>query len=164
MSDIPASPADRAILPLLLLAFASLALGVFLPVVEVSNMVIFANRFSIMEAAVQLLSEGEYLLGFVVIVFSVVFPAGKIAAALIVYLRIRNTGDPPDGWLDRLEFFGRWSCADVLIVAIAIVVTKSTGIADARMDIGMWFFSASVVLTALGVRSLRKRVQAHSRN
>jgi paraquat-inducible protein A len=158
MSDSPASPADRLILPLLLLASVALVLGVFLPVVEVSNMVIFSNRFSILEAAQQLLSEGEVLLGIVVIVFSVVFPAGKIAAALVVFWRIRTTGGPPDGWLDRLEFFGRWSCADVLIVAIAIVVTKSTGIADASMAIGLWFFAGSVLLTAIGVHRLRKIV------
>ncbi len=155
MLDRPAPPADRLIFPLLFLAALSLILGVFLPVVEVSNMVIFSNRFSILEAAQQLLSEGEILLGLIVIVFSVVFPAGKIAAALVVYWRIRTTVRPPDGWLDRMEFFGRWSCADVLIVAIAIVVTKSTGIADAGMDIGLWFFAGSVLLTAICVHRLR---------
>ena len=36
---------DRLILPVLLLAFVSLGLGVFLPVVEVSNLAIFASGF-----------------------------------------------------------------------------------------------------------------------
>ena len=39
---------DRLVPPLLVLAVISLALGVFLPVVEVRNLAIFSNRFSIM--------------------------------------------------------------------------------------------------------------------
>ena len=42
---------DRLIAPTLALAAAALGLGVFLPVVEVSNLAIFANRFSIAEMA-----------------------------------------------------------------------------------------------------------------
>lgn len=147
---------DRLILPLLLLAAVSLALGVFLPVIEVSNLVIFANRFSIAEASWQLLVDEQYLLGLVVIVFSVVFPLGKIIAALVVLARVRTAGEAALDWIRRLEFFGRWSCADVLLVAIAIVVTKSTGIADARMQIGLWFFAGSILLTAIAVHRLKK--------
>lgn len=155
MSDNAYGPRDRLILPLFVLAFAALGLGVLLPVVEVSNLVIFATRFSIAEAAWRLLADGEILLGAVIVVFSVGFPLGKIVVALAVFWRLESTGAAPSRWIDRLEFFGRWSCADVLIVAIAIVVTKSTGVADARMEIGLWFFAASVVLTAVGVHRLK---------
>ena len=151
---------DRLIAPALLLAAAALALGVFLPVVEVSNLAIFANRFSIAEAAWQLLLEGEYLLGVAVTVFSAVFPFGKICAAAILCWRSGSGGKVDARWIAWLEFFGRWSCADVLIAAIAIVVTKSTGIADARLEVGMWFFAASVLLTAVAVQWLKRRIAA----
>ena len=151
---------DRLIAPALLLAAAALALGVFLPVVEVSNLAIFANRFSIAEAAWQLLLEGEYLLGVAVTVFSAVFPFGKICAAAFLYWRSGTGGRVDAKWIAWLEFFGRWSCADVLIAAMAIVVTKSTGIADARLEIGMWFFAASVLLTAVAVHRLKRRIAA----
>lgn len=149
---------DRSILPLLLSAAAALALGVGLPVVEVQNLAIFATRFSIAEAAWQLLVDEQYLLGVVVIVFSVVFPLGKIVVAFVVFLRAgrgEREGRAAVGWIRRLEFFGRWSCADVMLVAIAIVVTKSTGIASARMEIGLWFFAASILLTAIAVHRLK---------
>jgi paraquat-inducible protein A len=151
---------DRLILPVLLLATVSLTLGVFLPVVEVSNLAIFATRFSIAEAAWELLADEQYLLGVVVIVFSAVFPLGKILAAAALWLRYRNTGASPAVWIGRLEFFGRWSCADVLLVSIAIVVTKSTGIANARMEIGMWFFAASILFTAIGVYRVKRATAA----
>ena len=141
---------------MLLIAALSLVLGVYLPVVEVSNLAIFSSRFSIAEAALELLKDEQYLLGFVVIVFSVVFPLGKILAALVLWQRYRKRGAAPDRWIGRLEFFGRWSCADVLLVAMAIVVAKTSGIAYARMEIGMWFFAVSIVLTGIGVFLLKK--------
>ena len=147
---------DRAVSPLLLLAVIALGLGVFLPVVEVRNLALFANRFSIMEAAWQLLIDEQYLLGLVVIVFSIVFPFGKILVAAMVWARYRNTGDISLTWISRLEFLGRWSCADVLLVAMAIVVTKTSGIAAASMEIGMWFFAAAIPLTALAVHRVKK--------
>lgn len=147
---------DRLILPVLLLATMCLGLGVFLPAVEVSNLAIFATRFSIAEAAWELIADEQYLLGIVIVVFSVVFPLGKIFAASVLWRRFRRTGTMPGRWIGRLEFFGRWSSADVLLVAIAIVVAKSSGIANARMEIGMWFFAASIVLMGVGVYRLKK--------
>ncbi len=153
------SKPDMLIFPVLLCATLSLGLGVFLPVVEVSNLAIFATRFSIAEAAWELVADEQYLLGFVVIVFSVVFPLGKILAAAFLWQRYKKTGAAPGRWIGWLEFFGRWSCADVLLVAMAIVVAKTSGIANARMEIGMWFFAASIVLMGIGVYRL-KRVTA----
>lgn len=147
-------------MPVLLLAAVSLGLGVFLPVVEVSNLAIFASRFSIAEAAWELVADEQYLLGTVVIVFSVVFPLGKILAAAALWQRYKNTGETPEKWIGWLEFFGRWSCADVLLIAIAIVVAKTSGIANARMEIGMWFFAASIVLMGIGVHCLKRATKA----
>ena len=147
---------DRLVLPLLVLAVISLALGVFLPVVEVRNLAIFSNRFSIMEASWELLADQQYLLGVVVIVFSIVFPLGKILAAGIVWASFRRTGEMSLTCIARLEFLGRWSCADVLLVAMAIVVAKASGIAGASMEIGMWFFAATIPLTAWAVHLVKK--------
>ena len=147
---------NRFILPVLLLATISLGLGVFLPVVEVRNLAIFANRFSIMEASWELLVDEQYLLGTVIIVFSVIFPFGKIITAGMLWQRFKNTGETPLKWIGRLEFLARWSCADVLIVAMAIVVAKASGIAGASMDIGLWFFAASIPLTATAVHLIKK--------
>ena len=109
-----------------------------------------------MEAAWQLLIDEQYLLGLVVIVFSIVFPFGKILVAAIVWARFRNTGHISLTWISRLEFLGRWSCADVLLVAMVIVVAKASGIAGASMEIGMWFFAAAIPLTAVAVHRVKK--------
>ncbi len=124
--------------------------------VEVSNLAIFSSRFSIAEAAWELVADEQYLLGIVVIVFSAIFPLGKILVALVLWQRFRKTGAAPGRWIGWLEFFGRWSCADVLLVAMVIVVAKTSGIANARMDIGMWFFAAAVVLMGIGVYRVKR--------
>ena len=155
-STADTAASDRLILPLLLIAAVALAAGILLPVVEVTNLAIFASRFSIAEAAYQLLLDGQYLLGFVIAVFSVVFPFGKIVSAAVLYLRLKRTGAQPGRALGLLEFFGRWSSADVLLVAIAIVVAKTSGIANAKMEIGLWFFAGSIVLTGVALHRLRR--------
>lgn len=148
---------------ILALAAASLGLGVFLPVVEISNLVVFADSFSIAEAAWQLLAEGEYLLGAAIAAFSAAFPLGKIAAAGVLWRRLAAGRGADPRWIGRLEFMGRWSCADIVIVAVAIVATKRTGLAEATMEIGLWFFAASVLLTAAAVRRLRRDIAAAER-
>lgn len=150
---------DRLVVWLLLLSAVTLGLGVFLPVVEVRNFAIFSNKFSIMEAAWELFADDQYLLGAVITLFSVVFPFGKILATAFVWLSLRRAGKVRLALIERLEFLGRWSCADVLLVAIAIVVAKASGIAGARMEIGLWFFAASIPLTALSVHFVKKTIR-----
>ena len=147
---------DRVVPLVLFMSAVCLGLGVFLPVVEVRNFAIFSSRFSIMEAAAELIIDAQYLLGFVVIVFSIVFPLGKIIVASLIWLRQRNGASVSIKWFSRLEFLSRWSCADVLLVALAVVVAKASGIAGATMEIGMWFFAAAIPLTAYATHRLKK--------
>ena len=109
-----------------------------------------------MEAAWQLVLDDQYLLGAVIIIFSIIFPLGKILATAVAWYSIYRVGRVRMTIIDRLEFLGRWSCADVLLVAIAIVVAKASGIAGATMEIGLWFFAASIPLTAFAVYLVKK--------
>ena len=111
---------DRLILPVFVLATISLALGVFLPVVEVNNLAIFSSRFSIAEAAWELMVDEQYLLALVVIVFSVVFPLGKIFAAIVLWQRFQNTGDAPVRFLFRAIASGRAPAAAFEHVAAVV--------------------------------------------
>ena len=44
----------------------------------------------------------------------------------------------------------KWSMLDVLLVALVIFAAKTSGVATALTLPGLWFFGASVVLTAAG--------------
>jgi len=153
---------DRLISLGLIAAAVCLALGVSLPVVRVREFFIFANEFSILEAAAQLWADGQIFLGAVVALFSIVFPAAKTIAALALWRGLDYEGRHFGRTMTLVDVLGKWSFTDVMVVAILIVVAKSTGLAEAEAMPGLYFFSASVVLTAAAVWRLRgvaRRIQ-----
>ena len=160
MTKIGHDLTDHLTVFLLLLASVCLGLGVCLPIVEVQNLIIFKNEFSIIEAAHQLYVDKQFFLSFVIIIFSIIFPFGKILVTFVVFWSYPGLGSRASVWIRRLEFLGRWSCTDVFIVALAIVVTKASGIAGATMEHGLWFFAASIPLTMAAVQRIKKLVQS----
>jgi paraquat-inducible protein A len=74
----------------------------------------------------------------------------------------RSEDDARADRLLRLESnLGKWSMLDVLVVAILIVAMKSASVAAIRVSLGVYLFTASVILTqfiSIGLeRRLRKR-------
>ena len=60
---------------------------------------------------------------------------------------------PLPKWLPALS---KWSMLDVVLVALVIFAAKTSGLADAASRIGLWFFAASSLLTALVPALARK--------
>ena len=58
--------------------------------------------------------------------------------------------------LKWVEILSKWSFADVLVVAVAVLVAKSTDMASAQILIGLCVYAASVVVSSLYVGGLRK--------
>ena len=56
-----------------------------------------------------------------------------------------------------LGSLSKWSMLDVLVVAIVIVATKTTGFAKAIAQPGLWFFATAVLLTALATYLISTR-------
>ncbi|MGO9986088.1 MAG: paraquat-inducible protein A, partial [Rhodomicrobium sp.] len=52
-------------------------------------------------------------------------------------------------WFKRIEWLGKWSMLDVLVLALLVFYAKSTGLADAVALPGVYFFAASVILTMI---------------
>ena len=48
-----------------------------------------------------------------------------------------------------MEWLGKWSMLDVLVLALMIFYIKSNGIADASSQPGIYFFFGAVLLTML---------------
>ena len=60
-------------------------------------------------------------------------------------------------WLSKL---GRWSMVDVFVLAIMIVLTKTSPLTKAEPRIGLYIFAAAVVLSmvaAMRVEALAKK-------
>lgn len=148
------------LLLMIVLAAVCLGFGLTLPVVQLSNFYIDTAKHSLLTAVWILFESKEYFLGGIVFIFSILMPVLKLLYLLVLaslpegqILRRRRT-------LIALEWIGKWSMHDVLILALTIFYVKSTGIGNAVSLPGIYFFAASVGLIILSYGQLRRKHKA----
>ncbi len=131
---------------LLVLAATFLPLGLFLPVLESTRLWVFETHYSLIDTVRALIDGGELALGLLIAVFSLATPALKAVAVTVLHLRPAGSrAGPLAPWVDRL---GKWSFADVLVVALLIVLASGDGLA-LTSEPGLWFFAASAAFLML---------------
>lgn len=140
----------------LFLAIAAfcLALGITLPLVEMERLFFLTERPSLIDIVGGLWSNNDALLAIIVGGASIVFPALKITALhVMIALPDHPDADTP-AWAARVEgavgFFTKWSMLDVMLVALAIFAARTSGLATAISQPGLWFFFVSALASALG--------------
>ena len=142
----------RLLLPILLLVSAvSFGLGISLPLMRFEKLYFFAETPSLIDVIVGLWQEGEIPLAAVVVIFSIVFPLIKLAVSFISAFSGRN----PSGWANALA---KWSMMDVLLVAIFVFAAKTSGLANAVSQPGVWFYGLSAFCVAVASGSLGKKI------
>lgn len=153
------SLAMRSFLPWILLAASiCFALGIVLPLIHVDRLYFFSDEPSLVGMIAALWVGGDWLLAVIVALFSVVFPAVKLGLLHnAAYGAGAKAGIP--SWLRALS---NWSMLDVILVALVIFAAKTSGLATAFTKPGLWFFAASVVLTAAASAILKKPQQARN--
>ena len=66
-----------------------------------------------------------------------------------------------------MEWLGRYSMTDVMVLALMIFYVNSSGYTEASVQTGVYFFAASTIMTMLAISSrkpnLRKRVASSAR-
>ncbi len=147
MADLP--PRPRSIPFLIALALLLFGAGIFLPFFQVTKFWVFKDAVSVVGGILTLFHEGEFFLFAVLTLFTLVFPCAKLGLLALIWLerehnlaRMRRL----HGWVASL---GKWSMLDVFVVAILIVAMKSAGVASLQIGLGLYLFTASVVLTQL---------------
>lgn len=133
----------------------SLALGVTQPLMRLEHLVFFSRTPSLIEMVAQLWVGGDRLLGAIVALFSIVFPAGKILAAQALLAGGDHNPKMRRRMHRLLAIVSKWSMMDVLIVAIVIVAAKTSGFADAFTQPGLWFYVISVAAAAVATHMIR---------
>lgn len=148
----------RSLTPLILFAAsACFALGIVLPLIHVDRLYFFSDEPSLIGMVAALWSGGDWLLASVVALFSVVFPAMKLGLLHnAAYAQVGNAASIPS-WFRALS---NWSMLDVVLVALVIFAAKTSGLATAFTKPGLWFFAASVVLTATASALIKRAPQA----
>jgi paraquat-inducible protein A len=136
-------------------ASVCLALGITLPIIKLTKYVFWTTEHSLYSTVMVLIRDGQLFLGLTVLVFSIVLPVLKL-----LYLLLVSTLPPSEierlSWrLRALEWLGKWSMHDVLVLALTIFFIKSQGVYDATSLNGVYFFTAAVVLMILSYAWLR---------
>ena len=150
----------RVLTPLmLLLAFLLFGAGVAVPFFRVTKMWVFQDSVSVLSGLGELAEANEWFLFVVIFLFTLVFPCVKLGVLTAVWWYRSEDDARADRLLRWESSLGKWSMLDVFIVAILIVALKSASLAAVRVDLGVYLFTASVVLTQFISMRLERRLR-----
>jgi len=143
----------KTAIPILLFAATlSFGLGLVLPLMSVDRLYFFAREPSLVQVVASLWKGGDLLLAGVISLFSVALPAAKLA---LMHLAIAGEGYAVPGAHRLIRPLSRWSMLDVLLLALVIFAVRTSGLATAASEPGLWLFAASVLLsTAISAKVL----------
>jgi paraquat-inducible protein A len=130
-------------------ASIALALGISLPSIKLTKFYFFSTEYSLISTVQSLLERRQYFVGALVLVFSILLPAFKILYLVILTTMPTETLVRQYRRLRALEWIGKWSMHDVLVLALMIFFVKSQGIYDATSLSGVYFFTLAVVFMIL---------------
>jgi paraquat-inducible protein A len=130
-------------------ASISLALGVSLPSIKLTKFYFFSTEYSLISTVYTLVQRNQIFLGSLVFVFSILLPVFKILYLVMLTTMTPEALERQYFRLRALEWLGKWSMHDVLVLALMIFFVKSQGIYDATSLSGVYFFTLAVVFMIL---------------
>ncbi|WP_204330365.1 paraquat-inducible protein A [Rhizobium phaseoli] len=135
--------------PVLLVAAPFLlALGLILPLVRFETLYFFDRTPSLIEIVVSLWQGGDGLLAAIVALVSILLPLLKMIG---IAAEVTTAGGGAGSLFYRrvVPHLSKWSMMDVLLVAIVIAAAKTTGLANAFTQPGLWCYAASSMISGL---------------
>jgi paraquat-inducible protein A len=144
----PLTPFRNFVLSLLIIsATVCFAFGIMMPVIRFTTVYVWTNEHSIATIIYALFENEEYFLTIVLFLFSILFPFLK----LLYLLTLVTSPDIPEQFRRKsiltMEWLGRYSMTDVMVLALMIFYVNSSGYTEARVEPGVYFFAASALLT-----------------
>ena len=138
----------------LTLVCASIAfgLGLSLPLIQFEKFYFFSESPSLIQLVYGLWVEGDLAIAILVAIFSIISPFVKM---LIV---VHTATEPSRRQFPRwLSYLSKWSMMDVLLVALIIFGAKTSGIATAIAQPGIWFYASAAILSVIAAELLKIR-------
>ncbi len=133
----------------ILVAAILFALGVILPSIRFTTVYVWKNEHSIASIIWALYATQEYFLCGVITVFSVLFPFLKLLYLLTLCLSPNVSRDFRERSISTMEWLGRYSMTDVMVLALMIFYMNSSGYTEAQVLPGVYCFAASAVMTMI---------------
>ena len=154
-------------------ASISLALGITMPSIKLTKFYFFSTEYSLITTVLSLINRNQIFLGSLVFIFSILLPVFKILYLIMLTTMTPEALERQYGRLRTVEWLGKWSMHDVLVLALMIFFIKSQGIYDATSLSGVYFFTLAVMfmilayawlnafsLNAIKARSMRHEAEA----
>jgi paraquat-inducible protein A len=124
-------------------------LAVSLPMIEVQQLG-HRHQSSILEGITSLFAHGQFVLGLIVLLCSVVFPVGKLIALVVLTVGGLGMAEHHKALTYRLvEWTGRWGVLDVLLVAVLVAAMKLGDWMEVTPGPAALAFASCVVLSLL---------------
>ncbi|MEL6818108.1 MAG: paraquat-inducible protein A [Pseudomonadota bacterium] len=134
---------------LTLIAALCLPLGWVLPLLQLERLYFFKDTPSLVDLVTGLWAEGDLGLSSIIVIVSFIFPLAKLAGLSIILALPNDRHDRAQQIGNWLAVFSKWSMLDVVLVALAIFAAKTSGLAAAISQPGIWFFTASTVTSSI---------------
>jgi hypothetical protein len=151
-----------------LMALISLLVGIFAPIMIMSihksvdilgNITLTAQSKSLSGTLSTLFESGEFVVGAFLMLFSIILPAFKNLSLVFVSLFIKSKF--AHSTVHFFKIIGKWSMADVFVVAMLLVFLSNSGdgSSHAEIEIGLYFFMTYVIVSMIATLSTDKLLQ-----
>ena len=122
--------------------------AVLLPILEIEK---FGHHYesSLLFGTIELLRQGDWFVGVVVLLFSVVFPLVKIVLLLELSLLGLLQREHKARTYRVMEFVGKWSMMDVMLLAFMVMLVKLGSLVQFHFGPAVWAFVLCVAMSML---------------
>jgi paraquat-inducible protein A len=142
---------------MLLAALVLLGFGLFLPAVTVEKFFIFDSTKSIASSIAALFAQGHFLLGVIVVTFSLLFPLTKLFLSFLIWIARDPSTDGVQRAIRWTVKLGKWSMLDVFMAALVVAILTLGMVASVTVHVGLYIFGGAIVVAMLAAH----RLEAH---
>lgn len=140
---------DRLLGLALFASAAFLTVGWLVPIMTVRRLLFFEDRVSVIQALEVLWERGQFLLFFIMLIFSMLLPLVKLFLAFNLWRGTDARCKNFEISLKRAEILGRWSMLDVFLMALAVAAVNLSLIADVHLHWGLYALVGGIVLSLI---------------
>ena len=151
---------NRAAYVLLWAALGLMIAGATLPAISVRSFWVFGETYSILGGILAMAERGDVVLAGFVLAVSVLFPTAKIVLGLVVLRRMTQPDAKLARLMGRLSALSKWSMADVLVLALLVIVLNGQLLTTANVHSGVALFALGVVASAAGLAMVERRAKS----
>ncbi|MCU0708555.1 MAG: paraquat-inducible protein A [Pirellula sp.] len=126
--------------------------AIFLPILEIERLG-YRHTSSVLGGIVELIHSGSWFIATVIFLFSIVLPIVKLVT-LLELCWFRYLEHHHRAWAYRaIEFSGRWSMMDVMLLALLVMLVKLSGLVEFHIGPAVIAFSGCVVMSMIASMS-----------